>query len=537
MLKRFMKALLMSLILIGLFVACNGKTEQKAEEQVTISEEKSEEKVEKPEAEEGAEEKEMVDSLRMWGGDFGIPNPFKHHIRGPGIFKCHLLYDSLLEKDESGLIPWLAESYEVSEDGKTLKFTISKDAKWHDGKPLTVDDVIFTFNYYEEHTPVVDYTHVAGDSIIENIEKTGDDEITIRLKNYGNTHLEKIATTRIIPKHIWEGVEDPIAYEGEGYIVGSGPYRMTHYSPEQGSYRFEAVEDYFRFKPAAKALEWIPVSDIVLSFNNEEIDLAQISPDLLSNYENKEEYTTLIVHSLHNYRLMMNADKVEEFKDVNVRKAIAYAIDRNNLVEKIERGFGTVGNMGYLLPTHDMYNPNVEQYEHDLEKAKELLEGKEIEVTILTSDKPKEIKISELIKLDLEEIGIKASISSVDMKTRDQALVDGNYEMCMVIFGGMGSDADMLRNNYYSGSAGRLAKWYKNDELDQLLMAQSSEANYESRKEMVFKAQEIIADEVPVILLYGNHDINVYRPEKYDGWMTTYDHTKPMHPKLSFMIR
>ena len=92
--------------------------------------------------------------LREAGGDFGYPNPFRHQNRGPGFFKMELIYDSLLEKDEKGLIPWLAKEWTVSEDGQTYTFTLVDNATWHDGKPLTAEDVAFTVKYFEAHPPM-----------------------------------------------------------------------------------------------------------------------------------------------------------------------------------------------------------------------------------------------------------------------------------------------------------------------------------------------------------------------------------------------
>ena len=92
--------------------------------------------------------------LREAGGDFGYPNPFRHQNRGPGFFKMELIYDSLLEKDEKGLIPWLAKEWSVSEDGQTYTFTIVDNVTWHDGKPLTAEDVAFTVKYFEAHPPM-----------------------------------------------------------------------------------------------------------------------------------------------------------------------------------------------------------------------------------------------------------------------------------------------------------------------------------------------------------------------------------------------
>ena len=103
--------------------------------------------------------------LREAGGDFGYPNPFRHQNRGPGFFKMELIYDSLLEKDEKGLIPWLAKEWTVSEDGQTYTFTLVDNATWHDGKPLTAEDVAFTVKYFEAYHS---YSGIYADRVGKN---------------------------------------------------------------------------------------------------------------------------------------------------------------------------------------------------------------------------------------------------------------------------------------------------------------------------------------------------------------------------------
>ena len=117
------KIILMLFLLLFVFISC-GKQEAIKEEQDII--------------------------LREEGGDFGYPNPFRHQNRGPGFFKMELIYDSLLEKDEKGLIPWLAKEWEVSEDGQSFTFTLVENAKWQDGVPLTPEDVAFSIKYFED---------------------------------------------------------------------------------------------------------------------------------------------------------------------------------------------------------------------------------------------------------------------------------------------------------------------------------------------------------------------------------------------------
>lgn len=478
--------------------------------------------------------KELV--LRQAGGNFGYPNPFRHQNRGPGFFKMELLYDSLLEKDEKGLIPWLAKEWTISEDGKSFTFTLVDGAVWHDGYPLTAEDVAFSAEYFKKHPPVRGGLMLNGKYIIESVS-TDKNTVTIRIPVYTPTALEKIGSMRIIPKHIWEKIEDPVQFAGEGAAVGSGPYMLVEYNPEHGAYKMKKFERFWGFKPAAAVLEWIPVSDTVLAFQNKEIDIVQVSADLLGSFEKNTEYKVVKNFGLHNFRLYFNFDKVQAFRDKTVRQAIAYAIDRQELIAKLERGSGLEGSQGYLPPMHALYNPNLPAYAFNKEKAQALMRGKNFAFTLTVGNSAKEIKMAELIKIRLADIGITVQVVSADSKARDGMVKNKEYEAVLINSGGMGADADMLRELYSSQTKQPHLAGYTNRELDDLLYRQSIEKDPVKRKNLVYRIQEILAEEIPLLLLYGQVDNTVYRPKKYDGWTIRYDHTKLDHPKLSYVIR
>lgn len=480
--------------------------------------------------------------LRLAGGDTGVPNPFKHLTRGPGMSKMQMLYDSLIEKDENGDIPWLAKKWEVSEDGKVYTFHLEQDAFWHDGIALTAEDVAFTFEYYRDHPPVSNDLMVNGKYIISKTKVIDEYTVELILNEFDNTYFTKIGFSRIIPKHIWENVEDPVSYEGEGYTVGSGPYTLESYNAQQGTYRYIAFENYWGLTPAAKAIEWVPVSDNVLAFENGEIDLINVSADVLSRYEGNEDYTVKKVPSYHSYRLMMNMEQVDELKDNNIRKAIAYAIDRQELVDKISRGSATISSMGYVPSNSPWYNSNIEKYDSDIEKSKELLDGKTYSFKLLIGNTAEESKIAELMKINLDDVGIDLSVESIESKARDNAVKTGEYELLLINSGGMGGDPDFLRSIY--GSQSNTAalnqsniRGYNNIRLNELADSQGIEPDRDKRKEIIFEMQKIIADDVPMIMLHGAVDNFVYRHDKYDGWMFRYDHNKTDHNKLSYLIR
>ncbi|CAL7914927.1 ABC transporter substrate-binding protein [Fusobacterium necrophorum] len=508
------KIILMLFLLLFVFISC-GKQEAIKEEQDII--------------------------LREEGGDFGYPNPFRHQNRGPGFFKMELIYDSLLEKDEKGLIPWLAKEWEVSEDGQSFTFTLVENAKWQDGVPLTPEDVAFSIKYFEEHPPVRGGLMLHGKYLMDRVEIEGN-KIKIHTPEYTPTALEKIGSMRILPKHIWEKVTDPEKFSGEGDVMGSGPYKLVSYNPEQGSYKMEWFDEFWGWKPAVKAIEWIPVSDKVLAFQNGEIDITLLPVDLLPEFEKKKEFVIKKNFGLHNYRLYFNFDKIAAFKNKKVRQAMAYTIDRKELIEKLERGAGLEGSQGYLPPTHEMYYKDLPKYSFDMEKAKELMSkelanGETIEVEILVGNSPKEVKMAELLKIRLEEIGILLKVVSIDGKARDSKIKNYDYEMAIVKSGGMGGDADMLREIYSSKVKKPNLAAYENEELEKLLYQQSIEKDKAKRKKVVEEIQKLLAEEIPMMLLYGEIDNTVYRPEKYNRWTTRYDHTKLDHPKLSYIIR
>ena len=115
--------------------------------------------------ESGSASGRRVETLRLEGGtDWGVPNPYLHQSRGPGTAKMRLVYGSLLEKDETGDVPWLAERWSM--DGNDYTFTLFADAQFQDGAPLTTADVAFTLDYYQEH-PFIEFDTVYGDAKYE----------------------------------------------------------------------------------------------------------------------------------------------------------------------------------------------------------------------------------------------------------------------------------------------------------------------------------------------------------------------------------
>lgn len=483
------------------------------------------------------------EAIRMVGGDWGLPSPYLHYSRGPGGFKMYLLFDSLLEKDEEGMISWLAREWNIENDGKDYIFTLRDDVSWHDGEKLTPEDVKFTYEYYKQYAPVWNSLIVNGKYIVEDVKILDDNKIKIIVDSANATYLERLGKARILPKHIWKDVKDPYKFDSEKAVIGCGPYKFVSYNREQGSYKFEAFENYWGPKQRVKGLEWIPVSDNILAFEKGDIDTLSPSPDIIGRYQNNKEYTIKRNKGFWGYRLIFNMEKKPELKDIDLRQAFAYGINRNEMVDKVARGAAVVASMGYIPKEHIWYNDGATKYTYNSQKAKELINGRNYTFDLLTGNKAQEIKIAELIKITLKDIGININIKSIDMKSRDSAVKNKNFEIALIGHGGWGGDPDSLREIYGTNTmedgspASNSLPGYCNEKITELSQRQMKELDVNKRKEIIYELQELISNDIPQIPLYNTQAYFVFRPSKYDGWMYTYDHHYPEHCKLSYLVR
>lgn len=479
--------------------------------------------------------------LNLEGGDWGYPSPYTHYSRGPGSYKMKLIFDSLLERGEEGLIPWLAENWDISNEGKTYTFNIRQDVKWQDDEPMTAEDVKFSFEYYAEHPPVSDELNISKVNFIENINVIDEYTISIDVNKGNATLLEKFGSARILPKHIWEDVDDPKKFDDPKSVMGCGPYILTDYNKEQGVYKFEAFKDYWGPKQKVDVIQFVPISDNILAFEKGDIDITQVTPDILDKYEEDSEYEIIKNPGFWGYRVMFNMENNPEFQDKNLRQAISYAIDKNELIEKVARGAAKPASAGYLPIDHIWYNENVKKYDFDLDKSKELLEGKEYNFTLLTGNNNQEVRIGELMKLNLEKVGIDLKIKSVDMKSRDATVKSGDYEMLLIGHGGWGNDADILSEKYVNEETDIKSTFtggipgYRNENINELAEKQLLELESDKRKQIIYELQEVIAEEIPQIPLYNTTGYNVYRPAKYGDWKHVFNHHSVTHNKISYL--
>jgi peptide/nickel transport system substrate-binding protein len=486
-----------------------------------------------------------LDVLRLASSDAGFPSPFTY-LRGPGYARMVLIFDTLIWKDASGEnIPWLAEEWSSSPDGTVWTFKIREGVRWHDGQTMTVDDVVFTFEYFSENPHFIPVGQFVP---TEKVVKVDERTVELHLANPSAPFLRNTAgSIPIIPKHIWKGIDDPKTFLDDRALTGTGPFRLLEYNKAEGSYLYEANEDYWLGPPYVKRLEMIPVGDELLALKTGVIDAAGIegvsSPtmeELYSSFIQDERFDVISAPGEWNLVLYFNMERGAPFNDKTFRQAVAHALDLQFIVDQVLFGNAMPGLPGTLAPSNPWVNPAVQPYPYDPDKAREMLEeagnvdrnGDGIRETPDGQSMKYELvyanwyspRFAELIKRWLEDVGIEINLTLVDRATSDEITSGAKYDMALVGYGGRGADPDTLRVMLSSKSQNRSftrVYGYQNERFDELSGKQISAVDESVRMQMVYEMQEILAEDVPIIPLYYPDRNHIFAKSALDSWYYT----------------
>ena len=458
----------------------------------------------------GQEPAASVEVVRFAWTDVGAPTPFQISPAGPGgAVLLTLLYDTLVWKDAGGIVPWLASEWAASEDGLSYIFRLRGDAAWHDGQPLTAEDVAFSFGYYAAHPYVWMTTEV-----IAAATAAGEHEVQFALERPYAAFLEEVAGgVPIVPRHVWESVADPLAYEGADRFVGSGPFRLAEYDQTEGAYRLTANDAYWRGVP--KTREWrqltVPAEARLQAVQHGEVDVS-FGADA-SVIELLAGDDRLAVHEtapLSIVRLAVNTARAP-LDRIEVRQAIAYAVDRRQIAETITRGPAIIGSAGVIPPETPWFNPSLPVYEFDPDRARELLGGERLTIELIADVAARD---PDLMVPMLEAVGITLNVQRVDAATRVQLLEEGDFQLALLTHIGVGGDPDFLHRWYAGEEANAFAAGsiFQHEEYAALGEEQAATLDPTRRKKIVFRMQEILAEHLPTIVLYHRRFYWVYDP-------------------------
>jgi len=473
-------------------------------------------------------------TFKIASEDCGFPSPYAFYPRGPGYLRMSLLFDTLVWKDKTGVIPWLSERYEVSKDGREWTFYLRPDVKWHDGQPLTAADVKFTFEYIRRH-PHPWFSRETG--VIQDIAVLGLHQVKITLKAPYAPFLTNIAgTIPILPQHIWQNVTDPMRFTGPAAAVGSGPFKLVTYDKANALYVYEANPSYFKGKVKIGRLIFTQVGQPLLAFQNGEVDAFNPDADQAAVLKKEPNVKVIEGDGFWVFRLMFNLSQ-PPFDRREFRQAVACALSLPEIVARATHGGAIPGNPGYVSPAlAEWYNPDVPSYPYDPEKARNLLVslgytragpdgirlspgGKRLSFELLTFQQGQD---GEIIKNMLAAVGIEVRLRALEKGAHDQLIDSGNYQMAINGHGGLGGDPVFLNQLIKpAAAAGENPALYSNPEYIHLAERQAALTDAKERRQAVFRMQELLAQDLPTIPLYYRKMYFAYRPDKLDGWFYT----------------
>lgn len=483
--------------------------------------------------------------------NFGVEGNITPHTyqTATGYNMLGLVYDQLLQIDEAGVPqPWLAESVEISDDGLTYTITVREGASWHDGEPLTAQDVAFTIGYYQDGPPGRFRTAVAA---VEDVTLDGESVVLTLAQPAASFQMRTLAEIPILPEHIWSDIAEPdTAPFSEETSVGSGPYQLTQSNPGT-NYTFRANPDYWAGEPTVAEIRVIQFANdagAVAALRTGEIDMItrSVTPEQvtvlnaqegLAVLEGPEFVTTLLVYDIQK----------EPFSDPTVRKAMDLATDRDLLVSDVYLGSALAGNAGWVHPDSAFFNPEVETV-FDPDEANALLDaagivdsngdgtrelnGEEMQVELLAvSSNALRLRIAELLAGQYAEIGIAVEVTALEQEAMDQRTWP-DYDVAqgrsydMAVFGwsaptqaDIGQMGALVDSDYTLGNLNIMG--YVNPDADALAARLRTEAETEARTEVAHELQALIAEDLPLITLLYPNGIYGYSEATYDQWAWT----------------
>lgn len=491
--------------------------------------------------------------------DEGTLNPYTYQSGYPGWNIMTLVYDTLYYPDVDNIPrPWMVRQEQVSADGRTWMLTLRNGLRWHDGQPLTSEDVRFTIDYVRRYA----HSRWTGQTRdIESVETPNPQTVVFRLRiPSAGFRSQPLADLPILPKHIWESQTAPRQFTN---TVGSGPYRVEEVQAGQ-FYRLVANPTYFAGRPKAAELVLPIVRDAAVSFTAlqaGEIDAnaRALLPELVAQFERSQGVKVLRGPGFASTLLQFNLEH-PQLRDVRLRRAIANAINTKLMVRLLMLGYAVVGSPGYIHPAFPMVNPalkfepskaravailNEAGYrDKDGDGVREAPDGTSLRFTLLAqAESPIRIRGAELVRTWLKDVGIAVQVRVMD----DASVIDQvwpEFDVCkgrrfdLSMFGWSApvmTRTTALRDLFHSDCRQGTINigGYKNPRMDQLGEQLATTVDPARQRAIVFEMQRIIAEDLPIHTLFYADGIYAFREARHKDWV--YQKGTGIVNKLSFV--
>ncbi len=434
-----------------------------------------------------------------------------------------LIYNGLVKYDKDlNLTGDLAESWDITNRGKTITFHLRRGVKWQDGAPFTSADVLFGFNtIIDPKTP----TAYAGDFLeVEKAEAPDPYTFRVTYKKPFAPALSSWGDIVVLPRHLLQGkdiTKSPLSRNP----VGLGPFRLKLWKTQE-RIELRANDSYFEGRPYLDGYIMRVIPDPATMFMELKaggLDWMGLSPVQYQRQTNTKffrknfrkykylsfSYTYLGYNLRHPF-----------FRERKVRQAISYAIDKEEIIRGVLLGLG-VAATGPYKPDAWFYNPNVKRYPYHPEKARSLLKecgwkdtdgdgildrnGTPFIFTVLTNQgNPLRDKTAQIIQYRLGQVGIKMNIRQLEWTAFINDFIDKRRFEAVILGWTLGQDPDIYDIWHSSKTGAKQLNFigYKNPEVDRLLVMGRRIFDREKRKKIYFRIQEILAEDQPYTFLY-----------------------------------
>ena len=423
------------------------------------------------------------------------------------------LYEGLVKPtSDGGFISAVASDYTISDDAKTYTFTLRDGITFHDGTPVTIEDVKYSIDRYAE----IQGESSAFSSLVDSVEVQDDKTLVVNLKESYSEFLPMM-TIAIIP----QSNEDPA-----GNPIGTGPFKYVSYTPGQ-NLELEKYDGYWQEGvPSLDSVEFKFIADVDTAF----VELQAGTIDILKYLTSAQAETlgddyNIVQGSMNLVHAMYLNSAYEPLSKTEVRQALCYAVDRDAINNFIFGGKSHIIGSHMIPAMSKYYEPEAETvYSYDLEKAKELLadagyaDGFDLEITV-PSSYSQHVDSAQIIADELSQVGINVTLNQVEWSTWLQDVYKGgNFQATVIGFDGTLAPSDWLKK-YVTDDAKNFMH-YSNTEYDDVFNTAYTTVDDDVKVENYKKAQMILAEDAAAV--YIEDPANLVAVSKKFGGYTFY---------------
>jgi peptide/nickel transport system substrate-binding protein len=434
-------------------------------------------------------------------------------------------------------IPYLAESWEVAEDGLTVTLDLVDDAVFHDGEPITSSDVAFSLNVVKEEHPF-------GASLYGPVESVDTPDEHTAVINLAQPHPALMIAMGqflpVLPEHVY-GSDDTVADHEQNSqdVVGSGPYTLAEHD-EGKRITLEKFDDFFMDDAPTLdriIMEIIPDENtLALALEKGEIHIMTTgTPSVITRLQGNDKVAVAEkgFEGLGRIDWLEFNTENEYLSDKRVRQAIGYAIDTRYIIEELHNGVGRRAPSA-IHPESPYFSDDVTMYERDLGKAAQLLDqagyeqrgdGKRFALSIdyIPANDETQKNVAEVIKANLAEVGVVVTVRAApDFPTWAQRVSSYNYDMTMDNVWNWGDPVVGVARTYVCDNIIKGVVWsnmsqYCNDEVDRLFAEAAEATSEEERTQLYAEVQRILSEDLPIYWIEALDYRNVTNPDVQDA--------------------